>query len=89
LTAEGSGVDYVDDPAPTTGAELHSAIRQSEQGVISAAANPVTGMEVGAVLADNDLTSPDGLATKQFDAQTLGVRIAAVPGRGRAFLVCH
>jgi hypothetical protein len=49
-------------------AKADVAVRHCEQGVIATAAHANARMEVGAVLANNDLPSLDDLAAKQFHA---------------------
>jgi len=58
----------VDHAATTSGAELDTAFDQGEQGVILAATNTGTGVEVGATLADDDLACIDGLTAEALDA---------------------
>jgi hypothetical protein len=50
-----SRADDVDDAATAAGAELDVARREGEQGVVTATADVVAGVEVRAVLADDDL----------------------------------
>jgi hypothetical protein len=81
--------DHINDPAPPAGTELNMAVGEGEESVVAASANTVAGMEMGAVLADNDLPGLDGLAAKQLHTQALSIRITTVPGGRRALLVCH
>src|SRR5262249_40020957 len=55
----GLGLDrqHAHGPATAPPAELHLAVNQSEQGVITAAADSDAGVEVRAVLAHDDLAS--------------------------------
>ena len=69
--------------------ELQSAVAQSEQGVVLAAANVLTGVDVGATLANQDFARANDLAGKTLAAQTLGVGIAAVSGGAKTFFMCH
>src|SRR5689334_3097534 len=63
--------------------------QEREQGVILAAADAGPGVEMGAALAHDDLARVDLLAAEPLDAQSLCVRVAAVPAGRRALLVCH
>src|SRR5438128_1063427 len=45
--------------AAALGAEGHRAVGEGEQRVVAATADAVTGVEVGAVLADDDLAGAD------------------------------
>src|SRR5690606_30245068 len=71
-------------PATALGAELDVTGGQREQRVVAAAADVVTRVEVGAALADDDLTGVDQLAAEPLDAQALCIRVAAVAEIGRA-----
>lgn len=65
------------------------AVNQCEQGVILAAANVGTGVELGATLANQDIAGIHFLAAKAFDAKTLGNRIATVSCTTACFFMCH
>ena len=67
--------DDVDDLAATLGAELDGAVREREQGVVAAAADVVTGVEVGAALADEDLARADDLAAETLHSEVLGLSL--------------
>lgn len=54
------------------------AFNQCKQGVVLANADIVAGVELGPALANNDGASGDVLAAKGFDAEHIGVGIAAV-----------
>ena len=79
----------VDDATTACNAELDDAGRQGEQGVVLAAANIVTRVEVSAALAHDDLAGVDGLATEALDAKALRIGVATVSGAGRTLLLCH
>src|SRR5690242_19756671 len=81
--------DDVDDATPPLGAELHVALDEREQGVVTAATDAVARVEVRAALADDDLAGVDELAAVALHAEALGVGVPTVLGRGRALLVCH
>src|SRR5690606_2829138 len=52
-------------------------------------ADVVTGVELRAALADEDLARVDELAAEALDAEALGVGVAAVPGGAGTLLRCH
>jgi hypothetical protein len=70
-------------------AELHVARDEREQRVVTATADALTGVEVRAALADDDLARVDELAAEALHAESLCVGVATVAGRGRTLLVCH
>src|SRR5439155_2120882 len=65
--------DHADRPPAAPGAELNVPRNQREQGVVAAAAHTHAGVEVGAVLAHDDLAGADQLAAEALDAEPLGV----------------
>ena len=71
------------------GGVLHRAIDKSEQGVVLALAHVLTGVELGAMLTNEDGASGDNHAVETLAAKTLADRIAAVTGSTRALLMCH
>src|SRR6476659_6575920 len=80
---------HADGLATLLGAEGDRTADEREQRVVAAAADAVTGVEVRAALADDDLARADQLAAEALDTQALGVAVATVARRGRALLVCH
>jgi hypothetical protein len=54
---------------------------QREQGVIAAAANTVTWVEVGTTLPDDDLAGVDQLAAEPLDAEPLRIGVPTISGR--------
>ena len=48
--------------------EFHGALAQCEQGVVFATADVLAGMEVGATLANDDVTCDDALTTPDLNA---------------------
>src|SRR5665811_731608 len=79
----------VHDAAAALGTELHLALRECEQRVVATAADVLAGVEVSAVLADDDLADAHGLTAEALDTKPLGVGVTAVL-RGRcALFVCH
>ncbi len=73
----GSGVGRDDaDGAALLGAldrELHLAVHEGEQGVVTAQANAGARVELGAALTHDDVAGFDGLAAEDLDAQVLRV----------------
>jgi hypothetical protein len=63
-----------------TGAEFDLAGAEREQGVVATTTNALTGVEVGATLADEDLACVDLLAAEPLHAEALRVRVATVTG---------
>ena len=64
--------------ALVTAGVLDGAVCQGEQGVVLAAAHVLAGVEVGAVLANEDHTGGDDLAGELLAAQTLCAGVATV-----------
>ena len=54
------------------------ALGEREQGVVAADADAVTGVELGAALADDDVAGYDPLAAELLDAEPLPGTVAAV-----------
>ena len=69
--------------------ELQRAVAQSEQGVVLAAANVFTCMDVGAMLTNDNITRLYSLTCEHLNAESLCVRVAAVTSRAKTFLMCH
>src|SRR5690606_21114544 len=82
-------LDDTDHLAVTLATELDGARGEREQGVVAAAAHTVTGVDLGAALADEDLARADGLAAEALDAEALGVGVTPVLGGADALLRCH
>lgn len=55
----------------------------------SAAADQVTGVELGATLTDEDLTRADNLTTEALHAESLGRGVTTVTRAGRTLFVSH
>eukprot|EP01022_Parablepharisma_sp_SALTPOND_P018533 TRINITY_DN30366_c0_g1_i1.p1 TRINITY_DN30366_c0_g1~~TRINITY_DN30366_c0_g1_i1.p1 ORF type:complete len:133 (+),score=10.40 TRINITY_DN30366_c0_g1_i1:220-618(+) len=91
----GSGLDWslhrghVDNSTTATGTKLDVAVAQGEQGIVTTTADPVTRVEVGAALTNNDLASVDKLTAETLHAETLGVGVTTVARGRRAFFMCH
>ena len=65
--------------APSTGLELDGSCPGGEDGVVAAEAGSVTGPELRAALADDDLATGHALAGEHLDPEHLGVGVTAVP----------
>ena len=63
----------VDGLAAALGAELHRSGDEGEQRVVAAAAHAITGVEVRATLADDDLARVDELTAEALHAEALCV----------------
>ena len=83
------GRDDAHRAATALGAELHGARDEREQRVVTTAAHTVTGVELGAALANQDLAGVDDLSAEALDAESLRVGVAAVAAGRRALLVSH
>ena len=51
--------------------ELHAAVDEGEERVVTTDADAETWMHLRSALADEDVTSDDGLATELFHAEAL------------------
>ena len=69
--------------------ELDDAVNKRKDRVVLAKTDIVAGVDVGAVLADDDVAGYDLLATELLNTKTLGIRIPTVLGRPATFFVCH
>src|SRR3712207_3957844 len=81
--------EHVDDLAALRVPQLARALDEGEQRVVTAAADTLPRVELGAALADQDLAGVDDLAAEPLHAQPLGVRVAPVARAGRTLLVSH
>jgi hypothetical protein len=81
--------DYVYDAASSLCAKLNGACGERKQGVVLAATNVYSRVEVGSALADQDFTGVDYLAVVALDAKTLCVRVATVAGGANSLFGCH
>jgi hypothetical protein len=79
----------VDNTTTAVDAEFNGASCECEQGVILAATDIVTWVEVRAALANNDFACVDQLATETLHTKALGIGVATVAGAGSTFLMCH
>src|SRR4029077_18436721 len=74
----GLGRDDAHGPPTADRAELHRPADQREQRVVAAPAHTLAGVEVRAVLADDDLARVHQLAAVALDAEALGLGVTAV-----------
>src|ERR1700752_664114 len=65
----------------------HVAVGDGEEGVVLGPPDVATGVELGAVLADDDAAGSDELAAVGLDAESLSVGVAPVLGRPLPFFV--
>ena len=68
---------------------LHRAGNHRKQRIVLAATDVLTGMEMRAALANENLARVNNLTGKTLAAKTLRVGITAVTTGSEAFLVCH
>ena len=64
-----------------------SAAGSGKKGIVASAAHVLAGVNVGAALANEDITSQDKLAVGTLGTQALGLGIAAVLGGAAALLM--
>ena len=69
--------------------EEHAAVDEGENRVVTAHTDTLTGVELGAALADDDVTGDDGLAAELLNAETLAAGIAPVTDGTLTFFMCH
>ena len=67
----------------------HNTRRCGKQGVVTATADVVTGVELGATLAHDDVASLDQLAVVALHAKAFTFRIATVASTTACFLMSH
>ncbi len=90
LTGLGFGLgEDVDQAATLTGAELHLALGEGEEGVVAAPAHVDTGVEVGPPLAHDDGPGVDRGAVEHLHSESLGVGIPPVSSGAAAFGLRH
>ena len=75
--------------ATTLAVEEYAAINQGEDGVVAAHAYALTGVELGATLANDDVAGDNSLATELLHAEALAAGIATVTNGTLTFLMCH
>ena len=73
----------------TTGGESNGAINESVEGVVLAHAHVQTGMVNGATLTLDDVACLGELAAKDFNAESLALRLTAVLRTTYTFFMCH
>lgn len=69
--------------------EFDDAVGECKERVVAPETDVLARMPPGAALADQDVARTDELPTEPFDAQTFGIRVAAVLCRAAAFFMCH
>lgn len=69
--------------------EKHAAIDECEERVVLAATDAQARMDLGATLADNDVSSDHGLAAEFFHAEALAAGIATVLDGTLSFFMGH
>jgi len=75
--------------ARATYLELHLAIGQGEEGVVTSATDVVAGVEARATLPHDDAASSDRLTAEQLHAKAFAFRIATIARTAACFLVSH
>ena len=75
--------------ATTFAVEEYATINKGEDGVVAAHADVLTGVELGATLANNDVAGDNSLATELLHAEALAAGIATVTNGTLTFLMCH
>ena len=81
--------DDVDELAAAATAELHHAVGGGEQGVVTAAADVLAGVELRAALADDDRAGADRGSRVHLHAESLRGGVAAVAGGRGTLLLRH
>ena len=69
--------------------ELHAAVDEGEERVVTADADTETWMHLRSALADEDVTGDDGLAAELFHAEALAAGIATVFNGALSFFMGH
>ena len=73
----------------STDLEFNIAVCCCKQGVVTAHADVVTGVELGAALTYQDVTSKYSLTAESFHTKSFGFRLASVTGTARSLFMCH
>ena len=76
------------DPAAAA-IELHEAIDQGEERIVTALTDARPCLENRAQLPHEDISGTDLLAAKPLHAATLGIGIPTVAAGSLTFLMCH
>src|SRR5947208_12574764 len=82
-------VGHCDGPALSARPEREGAVTLGEDRVVLADPRAGARAEARATLADDDHAGLHRLAVEELDAEALRVRVAAVPGGAKTFLVSH
>ncbi len=69
--------------------KFHYTVAQREEAVVLGHADVFAGKNLCSPLPDNYAARRYLLAAESFDAESLRIAVAAVPGTSAAFLVCH
>jgi len=69
--------------------ESDDAFYESVEGIVAAEADVFTSVELGATLADQDLSGLDHLAAEALHAQHFWITIATVFRTTTGFFMCH
>src|SRR5690606_8775481 len=69
--------------------EDHGSRGAGIERMVTPHSHVVAGVHLRAALADQNASGGNHLTAEALDAQTLGLRIAAVAGTAACFLVCH
>lgn len=77
---EGSGNDLTSEVFDLFGLEFYETVGQGKEGIIFTALDVFPGVKLGATLADDDVSSRNGLVAEDFDTETLGNRVTAKGG---------
>jgi len=75
--------------APVAAVEADVTVGKGEKRMIAAHADVVTGVELGAALADENGAGGDELTAVPLHAETLAVAVAAVACGSLSFFMCH
>jgi hypothetical protein len=73
------GIDADEFSAAALVFKLNEALDQSEQGIILAAADIITGLPLCAALTCQDIAAQNALTTEFLQTEPLCIRISAVP----------
>lgn len=91
MSVVNSGLDrgHVDDAAVTPDTEVHLAGGQRKKSVVATTTHVIVGVEMGAVLADDDFARTDGLPAETLHTEAPDTGATTVSRRGHALLVCR
>ena len=75
--------------APTFVIKKYATVYQRENGVVTAHAHTLAGVELSAALAYDNVAGYHRLTTEFFYAEPLAARVASVSYRALSFFMCH